>query len=93
MADEGEKTFEVEPQSSLFDEDVYVIVAGLGRGERVLVTAAMKDNNGVTWTSQAEFVASGFGVVHGQGHLGRYQAESLLDALDIREGAGRQRGV
>lgn len=63
MADEGERTFEVEPLSSLFDEDVYIIAAGLGRGERVVITPSMKDDNGLTWSSRAEYVASGFGVV------------------------------
>jgi len=63
VADEGERTFDVEPLSSLFDEDVYIIAAGLGRGERVVMTASMKDDNGLTWSSRAEYVASGFGVV------------------------------
>jgi dienelactone hydrolase len=63
VAGEGEKTFEVEPLSSLFDEDVFIIAAGLERGERVVMTASMKDDNGLAWTSRAEYVASGFGVV------------------------------
>ena len=53
----------VSPAIALMDQPVRVSVAGLGAGRTATVTATAKDVVGVTWSSSAEFRASGNGTL------------------------------
>ncbi len=59
----GEKVLFVEPQSALWDERVFISCQGLERGERVTVRVSTVDDVGTKWSSSAEYVATGYGVV------------------------------